>query len=51
MEAIQQAQRAIEKACAQAFSWSVDHWLVIGLSLFGVYMVAAFVAYIGSQSR
>ena len=51
MDGIQQAQRAIETATSHGATWLVDHWLVIGLCIFGVYVFLALISEIGKHPR
>jgi hypothetical protein len=51
MDTIQNAQRAIEKAVPQGFSWLGDHWLIIGICIFGIYAFLAFISEIGKRPR
>lgn len=50
-DAIQNAQRMIEKAVPQAFSWLGDHWLIIGLCLFGLWFFLAVIAAIDRRAK
>ena len=51
MDGLQQAQRAIETATTRYASWLVDHWLVIGFCIFGVYVFLALISEIGKHPR